>query len=246
MNDPILFDHVSKSFKIHHEKIDSIFDQITKFSKKNYETLTVLNDISFSVKKGETFGILGKNGSGKTTILKLISKIYLPDKGIIKTEGHVIPLLQLGIGFHPELTAVDNIITYGIILGHSKKWIKSKVNNILKYAELEKFADVKIKNFSTGMYSRLAFATVIQLDPELILVDEVLAVGDLSFQEKGLKSFENFKKQGKTTVYISHDPNQILRICDRAMIINDSKIEKIGNTADVVDYYVKMIGNGKT
>jgi len=241
MMDSIQVEHVSKKFKIYHERRTSIFDVVSSLVNRNshFETMTVLNDITFSVKKGETFGIIGNNGSGKTTLLKLISKIFKPDKGIIKTQGTIVPLLQLGIGFQPELTAIDNIITYGILLGFTKNWIKDKIPEILKYAELDKFADTKIKNFSSGMYSRLAFSTAIQVDPDILIVDEVLAVGDLGFQEKCLQSFDEIRRKGKTILFVSHDPGQILRMCDRVMMLNRGKMDKIGDTQEVVNYYLK-------
>ena len=233
--------NVTKGFKIFHEKRNSIYDLVTSFASKksHYEYLTVLDDISFSVNSGEVFGIMGDNGSGKTTLLKLISKIYRPNKGTINTSGKIVPLLQLGIGFHPELTAIDNIITYGILLGFTKKWIKSKIPGILEYSELERFSDTKIKNFSSGMYSRLAFSTAVQVDPEILLVDEVLAVGDISFQQKCMESFDEFKRRGKTIMFVSHDPSKILNICDRVMILKDNKIDKIGNPSEVVADYIK-------
>lgn len=207
--------------------------------RANSETIQILDDISFSVKKGETFGIMGNNGSGKTTLLRLISKIYKPDTGTIQTEGNMVPMLQLGIGFQPELTAENNIITYGILLGFTKKWMQSKIPAILKYAELEKFADIKIKNFSSGMYSRLAFATAIQVDPDILIVDEVLSVGDVAFQKKSLESFDDFKKRGKTILFVTHDPGQILQMCDRVMILKQGKIDKIGEPQETVNYYLK-------
>jgi len=234
-------DHVSKSFKLFHEQKNSIFELITSLAsrKSHFEILKVLDDITFSVEKGETLGIIGKNGCGKTTLLKLITRIYNPNEGTIRTEGSIVPLLQLGIGFHPELTAIDNIITYGLLLGLDKKLMKSKIPKILEYAELEKFSDIKIKNFSSGMYSRLAFSTAVQVDPDILLVDEVLAVGDASFQEKCLKSFDDYKKMGKTVIFVSHDMSAILKICDRVMILKDNKIEKIGNPNEVVTHYLK-------
>lgn len=241
MTNTIELDHVSKQFRIYHEKRNSIFELVTgMFNRKShFEHVTVLDDVTFTVKKGETLAIMGDNGSGKTTILKLISKIYRPDEGSIKTDGVIVPLLQLGIGFQPELTATDNIITYGVLLGFTKTWIKSKIPEILKYAELEKYADAKIKNFSSGMYTRLAFSTAIQVNPDILLVDEVLSVGDIAFQKKGLDSFHEFKKQGKTVIYVSHDPYSVLQISDRVMILKKGKIDRIGNPQETVDYYMK-------
>lgn len=241
MENAIELEHVTKRFKIFHEKRSSVFDVVSSFMNRgsNFETITALEDVTFKVKKGETLGIIGKNGSGKTTLLRLISKIFKPDTGTLKTEGSIVPLLQLGIGFQPELTAIDNIFTYGILLGFSKKWIKSKIPEILQYAELEKFADTKIKNFSSGMYSRLAFATAIQVDPDILIVDEVLAVGDVAFKQKCMETFDEIQKTGKTILFVSHDPSQILSMCDRVILLNQGKMEKMGEPQDVMNYYLK-------
>jgi lipopolysaccharide transport system ATP-binding protein len=240
MENSIEVDHVSKKFKIYHEKRNSIFEVVFGFMNRNLhvENLTVLDDVTFSVKKGETLGIIGKNGSGKSTLLRLISKIYRPDSGTVKTDGSIVPLLQLGIGFQPELTAIDNIIIYGILLGFTKPWIKSKVPEILQYAELERFADTKIKNFSSGMYARLAFSTAIQVDPDILIVDEILAVGDAEFKQKCNKSFNEIKKKGRTILFVSHDSRQVLEISDRVMLLNQGKLEKIGDPNEVVNYYL--------
>lgn len=248
MDYSIEVEHISKKFRIFHEKRNSIFEVLTSFTNRrsNFETIQVLDDVTFSVRKGETFGIIGNNGSGKTTLLRLISKIYAPDKGMIKTQGTIVPLLQLGIGFQPELTAMNNIITYGILLGFTKQWIKAKIPEILQYAELEKFADTKIKHFSSGMYSRLAFSTAVQVDPDILIVDEVLSVGDIAFQQKCLKTFDEIKKKGKTILFVSHDPGQILQMCDTVMVLKQGKIDKIGEPQEVVNYYLKSSSQTNT
>ncbi len=241
MTSAIEVNHISKRFKIHHEKNDSIYGLFSGIIKKNssYENLRVLEDISFSIQKGETFGIIGGNGQGKTTLLKLISNIYKPDQGEIKVSGNIVPLLQLGIGFHPELTPIDNIITYGILLGFKKDKIKSLIPKILEYAELQKFSDVKIKNFSSGMYTRLAFSTAIMVKPDILIIDEVLAVGDISFKKKCFESIEDLTKQNKTVILVSHDLNTLTKLCDRVMILQNGRIEKIGEAKFVVKYYIQ-------
>src|SRR6185312_5471939 len=182
----IKLENVEKSFRIFKEKKQSIFHLITSFNDttRGYEKLKILDNVSFEVKKGEMVGIIGRNGSGKTTLLKLIAGVLHPDKGTIVRNGEITPFLEIGTGFNGELSARENIILYGIILGFSKGVIKNKVEDIIKYAELEKFIDTKLKHFSSGMYARLAFATAVQVDPEIMLVDEVLSVGDAAFQKK--------------------------------------------------------------
>jgi len=190
--------NITKTFMLFHEKRDSVFEVLTKFFNRDkyYEKLLVLDNISFDVKKGETFGIIGDNGVGKTTLLRLLSGIYKPDSGSISINGSIIPFLSLGVGFQVEMTAIDNVILYGRLLGHSKKEITKKVPDILKFAELEKFGDTKLKNFSSGMFARLAFATAIQVDPDILLVDEILSVGDIGFAKKSHDAFLSFKKRG--------------------------------------------------
>lgn len=237
--------NITKSFRIYHDKQNSVFETITSpFTKqRNFETLTVLDDVSFTVKKGEMVGIIGLNGSGKTTLLRLISRIYRPDKGQVVTKGTIIPFLELGVGFQPELTARDNIILYGIILGFSKKEIKEKLDEIIKFAELEKFIDTKLKNFSSGMYARLAFATAIQVDPDILLVDEILSVGDLPFQKKSFNTFMDFRKRGKAILFVSHNLNSIKDNCDRAIFINKGKIHSIGEPTKVIEEYTKVVNS---
>ncbi len=235
----IELEHVSKTFRIYLEKRD-LAEQITNpFKRNKYRDLHVLNNVTFSVKKGEMFGIIGRNGIGKTTLLRLIANIYKHDSGKIRTYGNIVPLLELGIGFNPEFTARNNIILYGKILGFSNKVIKNKVETILQFAELEDFADTKLKNFSSGMYARLAFSTAMQVEPDILLVDEILSVGDITFQKKSFEAFKSFKKNKKTIVYVSHNLDSVKELCDRALFLNDGKIEFIGSPKDAIDAYIK-------
>jgi lipopolysaccharide transport system ATP-binding protein len=231
--------NLSKKFRLYHEKRTTLYESITGSinRKPHYETLQVLDDISFNVKKGESFGIVGRNGSGKTTLLRILSHIYQPDSGSIETNGIVVPVLALGLGFHPDLTAITNIYQSSILLGISKKQIKEKIDDIIKFAELEKFADTKLKNFSSGMQMRLAFATAVQVDPAVLLLDEVIAVGDVNFQKKCLAVMQDFKKRGKSIVLVSHSSTSIKELCDRAMFLKDGSIEIIGNPDHVINSY---------
>jgi ABC-2 type transport system ATP-binding protein len=218
---------------------DSIFSKLTGSNQEG--KIQVLRDISFEVKKGEMFGIIGKNGIGKTTLLRLIAGIYRPDSGKISTNGSMVPLLALGTGFNPELSARDNVIMYGKILGFSHNQIKNMVDKIIEFAELEKFIDVKLKKFSTGMAMRLAFSTAIQVDPDIILVDEILAVGDLGFQKKSYEAFTKFRERKKTIIYVTHDINSINNLCDRAMLLDDGVIKSIGNPSKVINDYLETL-----
>ena len=239
--------HVSKKFKIYHEKRDSIFEAMTGFlqKKKNSEILQALDDISFDVKRGEIFGIIGPNGGGKSTLLRIISKIYVPDSGSVDVKGVMIPILALGLGFHPEFTAVTNIYQSSILLGFKKEVIDSRVKEIIKFAELEKFADTKIKNFSAGMQMRLAFATSVLVDPDVLILDEVFAVGDLNFQKKCFDTIMSFKKRGKAIIFVSHDMTPIKNFCDTVMFLKDGKVGNIGSPEESVSAYEDYLSTQK-
>lgn len=240
--------HVSKKFRLYHEKRTSIYESIigTFSRKKHYEQLIALDDISFNVKKGEMFGIIGRNGGGKTTLLKILSHIYQPDSGSIDIKGTIIPLLALGLGFHPELTATSNIVQSGILLGLSKKEISERAKNVIEFAELEKFADIKIKNFSAGMHMRLAFSTAMQINPDILILDEILAVGDINFQKKSFDAIMDFKKRGKSVILVSHEMDTIHKFCDRAMFLKNGKVGKLGTPDEAIAAYVDFLGKQKS
>ncbi|HXT83345.1 MAG TPA: ABC transporter ATP-binding protein [Verrucomicrobiae bacterium] len=239
----IKLENVEKSFRIFKEKKQSIFHLITSFNDttRGYEKLKILDNVSFEVKKGEMVGIIGRNGSGKTTLLKLIAGVLHPDKGTIVRNGEITPFLEIGTGFNGELSARENIILYGIILGFSKGVIKNKVEDIIKYAELEKFIDTKLKHFSSGMYARLAFATAVQVDPEIMLVDEVLSVGDAAFQKKSFDTFKEFIKRKKTILFISHDLNSVRNLCNSVMVIDKGKIVCNDKPDIAIEYYQNLL-----
>ena len=242
IDDIISIQNVVKKFRIYHEKKNSLSEHLLTLSKKDnrYEELVVIDNISFNVKKGEMVGLIGRNGSGKTTLLRLIANIFQPDSGTIKVNGTIVPLLELGTGFQGDLTARDNIIQYGIILGFTKKEISKKVADILKFAELEKFADTKTRNFSSGMIARLAFSTAVQINPDILLVDEVLAVGDIPFQRKSFEKFLELKKS-KTIVYVTHNVDSVKQLCDRGIFLDKGKIAKIGEPEEVVNAYLNSL-----
>ena len=239
--------HLSKKFTLYHEKRDSIYESATSwFQKKRHnETLQALDDVSFNVKHGEIFGIIGRNGGGKTTLLRIISKIYSGDSGSVDVKGTIIPVLALGLGFHPELTAITNIYQSSILLGFKKEQIEKRIGDIIEYAELEKFADTKIKNFSAGMQMRLAFATSVLVDPDILLLDEVFAVGDVAFQKKCFDTIMSFKKRGKAIIFVSHDMTPIKNFCDRVMFLKDGKVGNIGSPEESVSAYIEYLSKKK-
>lgn len=235
--------NVTKTFRIYHEKRNSIFEAMVGWfdKRKYYEDLQILQNINFFVKKGEMFGIVGRNGAGKTTLLRIISGIYRPDIGTVKVNGLLIPLLSLGIGFQLDLTAKANVIQYGILLGFKKKEIIERVDQIMRFAELEKFADTKLKNFSSGMYSRLAFSTAVQVDPDILIIDETLYAGDLSFQQKAFEAIISFKKRGKAILLVTHDMRPVQTQCDRAMFLNNGKGDLVGKPEEVIEAYTRSL-----
>ena len=232
--------HVSKKFNLYHEKRDTIFEAATSFFQKKLhsEILQALDDISFDVKRGEIFGIVGPNGGGKSTLLRIISKIYAPDSGSVDVKGTIIPILAIGLGFHPELTAITNIYQSSILLGFPKEEITKRVDDIIKFAELEKFADTKIKNFSAGMKMRLAFATSVLVNPDILLLDEVFAVGDVSFQKKCFDTIIDFKKRGKAIIYVSHDMEAVKSFCDTVMYLKQGNVGMIGSPVETVNAFM--------
>jgi ABC-type polysaccharide/polyol phosphate transport system ATPase subunit len=220
----IIFDSVSKTFRIYHEVIPSLKETIIHGKRSTYENFHALDDVSFKVKKGETFGIIGPNGSGKTTILKLISGIIQPTEGSIVVDGSISALLELGAGFHPDLTGRENIFLNASLLGIPRKKIEKRFDDIVKFSGLERFIDTPVKNYSSGMYVRLGFTIAINVDPDILLIDEVLAVGDRMFQEKCKGVIQNFKDMGKTIVIVSHDLDAIARYCTKAILLIDGNI----------------------
>ena len=231
----IILENVSKSFRRNAEK--TFFSKIKK-NEGNSEFLVALDKINFQVKKGEMFGMIGYNGSGKTTLLRTIAGIYQPDVGKITTNGKIAPLLQIGAGFYNELTARDNIIMYGMLLG-LKNEIKDRVDQILKFADLEEYKEMKLKYYSSGMRARLGFSTALQIDPDILLVDEVLSVGDISFREKSFDAFLDFKKKGKTILYCSHNLTMLSQLCDRVLLLEKGKMIMIDKPEKVITEYRK-------
>jgi ABC-2 type transport system ATP-binding protein len=239
----IAVEHVSKDFVLPHEKVTSIksaFTGIYKQKNKSREVQHALKDISFSVKKGEFFGIVGRNGSGKSTMLKILANIYQPTKGTIATHGKLVPFIELGVGFNPELSGRANVYLNGAMLGFSRKEIDAMYNDIVSFAELERFMDQKLKNYSSGMQVRLAFSMATRSEADILLVDEVLAVGDADFQRKCFSYFRTLKRNKKTVVFVSHDMSSVRQYCDRAILIENSQLIKAGTADEVATEYSRM------
>ena len=235
----IKVDNVSKTFRIPHEKVDSIRGAaVSLFKSRGYEEFKALGDVSFEVKKGEFFGIIGRNGSGKSTLLKILAGIYQADRGKVNINGMISPFLELGIGFNPELSGRDNVYLNATVLGMTKKQIDAKFDSIVAFSELERFIDQKLKNYSSGMQVRLAFSVSIHANRDILLMDEVLAVGDANFQSKCLEEFNKYKDAGKTVVLVTHDIGTVQRYCDRALLLRNGKIVKIGKAEEVGSAYV--------
>lgn len=228
---------VSKKFKIYHDRAYTLKDKVMFWHRNRYETRWILNDISFEVKKGESIGIIGKNGSGKSTLLKLLTKIIYPDKGVLSMKGRVAGLLELGAGFHPDMSGRDNVYINASIFGLSKKEIDRKFDEIVSFAELADFMDNPVRTYSSGMYIRLAFAVAINIQADILLIDEVLAVGDIAFQKKCLSKLKSIKEQGTTIVIVSHSLEQIEEFCDKSIWINNGKIAAIGACPEVHELY---------
>jgi ABC-2 type transport system ATP-binding protein len=233
--------NVSKSFKLPHEKNSSVKSFIVNpFKKRTFEKQEVLKNINFEIKRGEFFGIVGRNGSGKSTLLKLLAGIYSPDKGHIQINGKLTPFIELGVGFNPELTGRENVYLNGALLGFNRKEMNVLYDEIVEFAELEKFMDQKLKNYSSGMQVRLAFSIAIQAKTDILLLDEVLAVGDTSFQRKCFDYFMQLKKDKQTVVLVTHDMGAVRQYCDRAMLIDAGKIIDNGKAEDIAQAYQRL------
>jgi lipopolysaccharide transport system ATP-binding protein len=242
----IIVDNISKKFRIPHEKKNTVFQNIVGLIKRqfDYEEFWALKDVSFEVNKGEALGIIGRNGSGKSTLLKIMAKVLYPDSGSISLDGKVASFLQLGVGFQPELTARENIYIYSSILGLRRKQVNSLYEDILAFAELKKFENMKLKSFSSGMSLRLAFSTAIHAVPDTLLIDEVFAVGDEAFKQKCRDKMNQFKTEGKTIVFVSHALDSVKELCQRTMLLNEGRIVSTGDTEKVINDYRALLQRG--
>lgn len=230
---------ISMTYRIPHDRINSLKEFVLGFVKRNlkYDTFHALNDITFHVDRGEVLGIVGHNGAGKSTLLKIISGILSPTEGTVKTNGIIVPMLELGCGFDFDLSGRENIYLYGSILGYSKHFLDSKCEEIIAYSELGTFIESPIRNYSSGMLMRLAFSIATVVTPEILIVDEILAVGDASFQEKSKKRMLELMSGGTTVLFVSHSLPQIRELCNRVIWLDHGQIKMIGETKEVCDAY---------
>ena len=233
---------MNKDFIIYGDKANTLKEKIIRFKKKQREVRHILKNINLNIKRGECVALIGVNGSGKSTLLKLMTKIIYPTNGYIKINGKLTSLLELGAGFHPDFSGRENIYFNASIFGLSKKQIDLRLDDIIKFSELEEFIDTPVRTYSSGMYMRLAFSVAINVDADIILIDEILAVGDQHFQDKCVKKMLELKEQGKTMVFVSHSKDAVKLLCDRAIWLYNGKIRMDGPTESVLDEYSKVCG----
>src|SRR5215212_3339275 len=242
MSDPaIVVDGVSKRFRLYKERNQSLKAALMRGRRAAYEEFWALKDVSFEIPEGITFGLIGENGSGKSTLLKTIARILRPDAGDVRTRGSLAALLELGSGFHPELSGRENVYLNGSILGMAKKEIDSRFDAIVDFAGIEQFIDQPVKNYSSGMYVRLGFSVAINVDPDILLVDEVLAVGDEEFQRRCSEKFAELKHSGKTIVLVSHALGSVRNLCDDVALLEHGKLIATGPAGEVIDGYLSEV-----
>jgi ABC-2 type transport system ATP-binding protein len=241
MTAAISFEEVSKHFKVWHERNDSLKAKVLRRGKGRYTEFTALRGVSFDVQEGITFGLVGANGSGKSTSLKLIARILVPDAGAVTVDGKVSALLELGAGFHPDLTGRENIYLNGSILGLSRKTLKSRFDEIVAFSGLETFIDNQVKTYSSGMFARLGFAVAVNVEPDILLVDEVLAVGDAMFQRRCAEKIAELRAGGRTVVIVSHDLGLVRQLCSEVAWVDHGDLQAIGPTADVIEQYQRSV-----
>ncbi len=235
--------NISKKFKIPHQKKTTLFQRgLGLISRQqDYEEFWAVRDLSFDVSQGETFGIIGRNGSGKSTLLKILSRVIYPDSGSITMNGKVAAFLELGVGFQTELSAAENVYIYASILGMTRKKTREVYEEIFSFAELKRFENMKLKNYSSGMYLRLSFATAIMSAPDIILIDEVLAVGDEAFRKKCTDKINEFQEKGKTIIVVTHDLSSVSVLCKRTMLLDKGQILAVGKSDEVINDYLSLI-----
>jgi ABC-type polysaccharide/polyol phosphate transport system ATPase subunit len=241
MQPAVYVDRISKTFRIPHEHVHTLKEKaLHPFRRTGYDVLRALRDLSFEVQRGEFFGIVGRNGSGKSTLLKCLAGIYRVDSGAIHVNGRVSTFIELGVGFNPDLAAYDNVMLNATMLGLSTREARKRFDRVMDFAELAEFADLKLKNYSSGMLVRLAFSVMIQVDADILLIDEVLAVGDAAFQQKCYDEFGRIRRSGATVLLVTHEMSAVQRFCDRALLLERGRKSDVGDTERVADRYLQL------
>jgi lipopolysaccharide transport system ATP-binding protein len=237
MTAAVVVDHVSKKFRLYHERNQSLKAALLRRRKTVHEDFWAVRDVSFEVPHGETFGIIGRNGSGKSTLLKTLARIYTPDEGVIRMDGRAAALLEVGSGFHPELSGRENVFLNGSILGLSRKEVTARFDEIVDFSGVEKFIDQPVKNYSSGMYVRLGFAVAINVRPDILIVDEILAVGDGAFKKKSREKFRELTGEGRTVIIVTHSLGEVREMCHSAAWLERGRLRQIGDAKSVTAAY---------
>lgn len=239
----IKVDNVKLELNLNKEKTDNLKEYVIKFFKRelHYQSFWALKGVSLEIKKGDKLGIIGLNGAGKTTLLKLIAGVMKPTEGCIQVKGSIVPLLEMGTGFDPDYTGRENIFLKGALLGYNRQFLEEKFDEIINFSELEDFIDVPLKNYSSGMKARLAFSIATMVEPEILIVDEVLAVGDAKFQQKSREKMKSLLNEDATVLFVSHSTHQVKEICDKAIWLDKGRIIEKGSAEEVCDIYEKWI-----
>lgn len=239
----IRVESVTQRFRVIHERRDSLRELFSRFFRHNvsYHLLDAIKDVSLTVRRGQMVGLIGRNGSGKSTLLKVIAGVYKPTAGKVHVNGTIAPLIELGAGFHHELTGRENILLNGLLMGYSKEEMQERERSIIDFAELGEFIDAPIKQYSSGMHTRLAFAVATEVDPQVLILDEILAVGDAAFQRKCFARIENFRRAGKTILFVSHSMPTVIEFCDRAILLETGSVVADGDPPQVADVYRSLM-----
>jgi lipopolysaccharide transport system ATP-binding protein len=240
----IRLSNVTQRFRLIHERPDTVRELFSKFFRHRvtYHDFDAVKNISFEIGRGETVGIIGRNGSGKSTLLKIVAGVYRPTEGNVEVNGTVAPLIELGAGFHSDLTGRENVLLNGLLLGYSKREMQAREKNIIDFADIGDFIDSPVKQYSSGMYTRLAFAVATEVNPDILVIDEILAVGDFAFQQKCFARLEGFREAGKTILFVTHSMQQIVDHCDRAILLDQGHMLIDGNPKEVTEMYLAAAG----
>ena len=240
---PIRLENVTQRFRVIQERPDTLRELFSKFfhHQSHYHDFDAVKNVSFEVPQGQMLGLIGRNGSGKSTLLKIVAGVYRPTAGNVQVKGSLAPLIELGAGFHHELTGRENILLNGLLMGYSKKQMREREQSIIDFAEIGEFIDAPIKQYSSGMHTRLAFAVATEVNPQILILDEVLAVGDAAFQEKCFARIQDFRQAGKTIIFVSHAMPSVVRFCDRAILLEKGSIVADGDPTEVAEIYKSLL-----